>query len=235
MKKGVFVNVGLVFAILLFSMLTFSCMKILNIQIPDGVYVVGDWNGWVPTEKDRMVKEGDIYTFELPQESLNFFQSSAGKDFLVGKYKVIYKSGGRTIVTSDIYVWKDKIAGEKIKIYVDPNKMVNGQATGVGDSEKESGDWYIAGTFNNWKLEKMTYNPESGAYVLEKEVNLANATVEFKIARSTDWKPYELQYDGKSYNAGYGVNARYVAPKTGQVRLKFTFDPRFSILKCEVK
>jgi len=234
LRRRVLVKVSALFSVLFLSLAFFSCMKLLNIQIPDGVYVVGDWNGWVPTEKDRMMKEGDIYTFEIPESSLTFLPSSAGREFLVGKYKVIYKSGGRAVVTSDIYVWKDRFSDGKIKIYTDPSKMMSGQATGVGDSEKENGDWYIAGSFNGWRLEKMT-KQDSGVFTLEKDVNLANATIEFKIARSTDWKPYELQFDGKNYNAGYGINARYVSPKTGQVRLLFTFNPRFSVLKCEVK
>ncbi|HOA17912.1 MAG TPA: hypothetical protein PKI47_08380, partial [Fervidobacterium sp.] len=91
------------------------------------------------------------------------------------------------------------------------------------------------GSFNNWTLEKMTYDATEKIYYLEKSVNLTGPTVEYKIARRADWKPYELQFDGQTYNAGYGMQATFVSPKTGAVTLVFRYDPKFSILTCQLK
>lgn len=213
----------------------FSCMRILNIQIPDGVYVVGDWNGWVPRPADAMTLEGDVYKLTIPSASLTYFESSAGAPFQVSKYKVIAKLGGGTIVSSDIFVWRDKITDAGLTVYASPSVMVDGRAVGVGDSEKEVGDWFIAGNFNNWTLERMTYDGTSKVFRFERVVNLTDRNVYYKIARRPDWKPYELQFDGRIYNAGYGVNAHFTAPRTGMVRLVFKYDPKLSILTCETE
>ena len=228
------------FAVFIFVTLT-GCMKLLNLQVPDGVYVVGDWNEWMPTNNDRMNYDSqvDAYTFTLPSASITYAKTSSGDDLFVGSYKVLYKESGVTKVSSNIYVWKDNLdtseSSQTITIYATPTVMVDGKAKGVGDSEKCTGDWYIAGTFNNWALEKMTYDATNNIYYLEKSVTLTDHTVQYKMARKTDWKPYELQFDGQTYNAGYGVQATFVSPKIDAVTLVFQYDPKFSVLTCKLK
>jgi len=226
------------FAVFIFVTLT-GCMKLLNLQVPDGVYVVGDWNEWMPTNNDRMNYDSQAYTFTLPSASITYAKTSSGDDLFVGSYKVLYKESGVTKVSSNIYVWKDNLdtseSSQTITIYATPTVMVDGKAKGVGDSEKCTGDWYIAGTFNNWALEKMTYDATNNIYYLEKSVTLTDHTVQYKMARKTDWKPYELQFDGQTYNAGYGVQATFVSPKINAVTLVFQYDPKFSVLTCKLK
>jgi len=227
-------------SVLIFLALT-GCMKLLNLQVPDGIYVVGDWNGWMPTNNDKMNYDAqiDAYTFTLPSSSITYAKTSSGDNLFVGSYKVLYRQSGVTKVSSNIYVWKDNLdtseSSQTITVYATPTVMEDGKAKGVGDSEKATGDWYIGGSFNNWTLEKMTYDATENIYYLEKSVTLADPNVQYKMARNADWKPYELQYDGQTYNAGYGVQATFVSPKTGAVTLVFQYDPKFSILTCKLK
>ena len=227
-------------SVLIFLALT-GCMKLLNLQVPDGIYVVGDWNGWMPTNNDKMNYDAqiDAYTFTLPSSSITYAKTSSGDNLFVGSYKVLYRQSGVTKVSSNIYVWKDNLdtseSSQTITVYATPTIMVDGKAKGIGDSEKATGDWYIGGSFNNWTLEKMTYDATENIYYLEKSVTLTDPNVQYKMARNVDWKPYELQYDGQTYNAGYGVQATFVSPKIGAVTLVFQYDPKFSILTCKLK
>lgn len=238
-------NKSLKFLILIFSVFIFlaltGCMKLLNLQMPDGIYVVGDWNGWMPTDGDKMSYDDqvDAYTFTLPAASITYGKTSSGDNLFVGRYKVLYKESGVTKASSDIYVWKDNLdtseSSQTITVYATPTVMEDGKAKGVGDSEKSTGDWYISCSFNNWTLEKMTYDTTEKIYYLEKSVTLIDPNVQYKMARNKDWKPYELQFDGQTYNAGYGMQATFVSPKTGAVTLVFRYDPKFSILTCQLK
>jgi len=228
-------------SVFIFLALT-GCMKLLNLQVSDGIYVVGDWNGWMPTDNDEMNYNArmDAYTLTLPVASITYAKTSSGDNLFVGSYKVLYKQSGVTKVSSNIYVWKDNLdtseSSQTITVYATPTIMVDGKAKGIGDSEKATGDWYIGGSFNDWKTpEKMTYDASENIYYLEKSATVTDPNVQYKIARSTDWKPYELQYDGQTYNAGYGVQATFVSPKTGEVTLVFQYDPKFSILTCKLK
>jgi len=217
-----------------------SCMKILNLQIPDGVYVVGEWNNWVPTESDKMTisTSEDAYVFELPVASITFNPSRSGNEFLIGYYKVIYKQGRVTKVSSAIPVWKENLGSDtKLTIYATPTAMVNGLAVGVGDSEKmktAQKNWSIGGEINGWDLThgKMTWDDTNNVFVYEVK-NFAGQKKEYnyKLSRTdNDWKPWEMNYDGKKYDAGMGQDASFSLPKDGTYDLKFTYNPKFSIL-----
>jgi len=217
-----------------------SCMKVLNLQISDGVYVVGEWNDWVPTESDKMTisTSEDAYVFELPVASITFNPSRGGNEFSIGYYKVIYKQGGVTKVSSAIPVWKENMGNDsKLTIYATPTIMVNGSAVGVGDSEKlktNLKNWSIGGEINSWNLTQgvMTWDDTNKVFVYEVK-NFAGQKKEYnyKLSRTdNDWKPWEMNYDGKKYDAGMGQNASFSLPENGTYDLKFTYNPKFSIL-----
>jgi len=215
-------------------------MKILNLQIPDGVYVVGEWNNWVPTESDKMTisTSEDAFVFELPVASITFNPSRSGNEFSIGYYKVIYKQGGVTKVSSAIPVWKENLGSDtKLTIYATPTAMVNGLAVGVGDSEKmktAQKNWSIGGEINNWNLTQgvMTWDDTNKVFVYEVK-NFAGQKKEYKYKLSrtdNEWKPWEMNYDGKKYDAGMGQDASFSLPEDGTYDLKFTYNPKFSIL-----
>lgn len=217
-----------------------SCMKVLNLQIPDGVYVVGDWNEWVPTENDKMTfsTSEDAYVFELPVASITFNPSRSGNDFSIGYYKVIYKQGGVTKVSSAIPVWKENLDSDtKLTIYATPTIMTNGLAVGVGDSEKmktAQKSWSIGSEINNWNLAQgvMTWDDTNKVFVYEK-TNFTGQKKEYKYKLSrtdNDWKPWEMNFDGKKYDAGPEQDASFSLPEAGTYDLKFTYNPKFSIL-----
>ena len=217
-----------------------SCMKVLNLQISDGVYVVGEWNNWVPTESDKMTLSTSekAYVFELPVASITFNPSRSGNEFLIGYYKVIYKQGGVTKVSSAIPVWKENLGSDtKLTIYATPTAMVNGLAVGVGDSEKmktAQKSWSIGGEINSWNLTQgvMTWDETNKVFVYEVK-NFAGQKKEYKYKLSrtdNDWKPWEMNYDGKKYDAGMGQDASFSLPENGTYDLKFTYNPKFSIL-----
>jgi len=226
-----------------------SCMKILNLQISDGVYVVGEWNDWVPTESDKMrfsPSEG-AYVFELPVASVTFNPSESGNEFSIGYYKVIYKQGGVTKVSSAIPVWKENLGSDtKLTIYATPTAMVNGLAVGVGDSEKmktTQKSWSIGGEINSWKPSQgvMTWDSTNEVFVYEvKDFAGQKKEYKYKLSRTDtrtddDWKPWEMNYDGKKYGAGMGEDASFSLPEDGTYDLKFTYNPKFSILEVTYK
>ncbi|PLV60445.1 hypothetical protein AS005_04005 [Thermotoga sp. KOL6] len=210
---------------LLVMFLFSGCMTLLNIKLPDGVYVVGDFTNGVPKPEYKMELQGGVYTLELSSSVLTFENNIAW-------YQVVMVVDGKPMkASSGIPIWSEKI-GDTITIYASSDLMEDGTAKGVGDSEKETGPWYCAGNFNNWTLEEMTY--QNGKFVLETGCFVTSGqTIEYKIARNSDWIPYEEQFDGVSYNAGYGENAVFVADKDGTLVIEF--DPRFSLLKAYVK
>lgn len=239
MYKMLFLLIFPVVVLFIFGTVS-SCMKILNLQIPDGVYVVGEWNDWVPTESDKMTISTleDAYVFELPVASITFNPSRSGNEFLIGYYKVIYKQGGVTKVSSAIPVWKENLGSDtKLTIYATPTMMVNGSAVGVGDSEKlktSLKNWSIGGEVNNWNLTQgvMTWDDTNKVFVYEVK-NFAGQKKEYKYKLSrtdNDWKPWEMNYDGKKYDAGMGQDASFSLPEDGTYDLKFTYNPKFSIL-----
>ncbi|QAV34163.1 hypothetical protein SAMN04488510_10518 [Fervidobacterium changbaicum] len=220
-----------------------SCMKLLNLQLPDGAYVVGEWNGWVPTEADKMTysSEEDAYVFELPVASVTFNPSRSGPQFSIGWYKVIYKQGGVTKVSSAIPVWKENLGSDtKLTIYATPTAMVNGQAVGVGDSEKFKTalkNWSIGGEINGWNLSQGQMNWDSAKKVfLYERTNFTGEKKEYKYKLSrtdNDWKPWEMNYDGKKYDAGMGQDASFSLPEAGTYDVTFTYNPKFSILEVK--
>ncbi|UXF01313.1 hypothetical protein IB67_07130 [Fervidobacterium riparium] len=234
----------LVFVLFLFLLGTASsCMRILNLQLPDGVYVVGEWNGWVPTESDRMSYSSteNAYVFELPVASITFNPSRSGSEFSIGWYKVIYKSDGVTKVSSAIPVWKENLGSDaKLTIYATPTTMENGLAKGVGDSEKFKTiqkTWSIGGELNNWTLAQgvMTWDDTNKVFVYEKtNFSVTKSEYKFKLSRTdNDWKPWELNFDGKKYDAGMGQDGSVTFPENGTYDIKITYNPKFSLLKVE--
>ncbi|MGQ9855654.1 MAG: hypothetical protein ACUVQF_02885 [Fervidobacterium sp.] len=241
-RKILFSMLGL--AVFFFALGTVSsCMKILNLQLPDGVYVVGEWNGWVPTESDGMSYSGteDAYVFELPVASITFNPSRSGNEFSIGWYKVIYKDGSVTKVSSAIPVWKENLGSDaKLTIYATPTAMENGLAKGVGDSEKFKTiqkTWSIGGEFNNWTLAQgvMTWDDTNKVFVYEKtNFSVTKSEYKFKLSRTdTDWKPWELNFDGKKYDAGMGQDGSVTFPENGTYDIKIIYNPKFSLLKVE--
>ncbi len=207
-------------------------MVLFNLSLPEGVYIVGAWNNWVPTDNDKMSLDGGIYKITIPATALEYQDGSEGK---VGWYKVIYVSTTKTVVSSSLPITTYSLGSDtQITIYATPTLMKDGFAIGVGDSVKEKGDWYLASEINNWQHEKMT--KEGEVFVLEKEDYTINKDkITFKIARKTDWKPYEEQFDGKNYNAGMGQDASYkFKNEIGKtVNLRFIYNPKFSTLTVE--
>ncbi|WP_048810869.1 hypothetical protein [Thermotoga petrophila] len=211
-------------ALLLITFLS-GCMTLLNIKLPDGVYVVGDFSNGVPSSEYKMALQGDFYTLELPSSVLSFENDIAW-------YQVVVVENGKPVkTTSEIPLWK-QLVGATVTIYATPNLMENDTAKGVGDSEKETPPWYCAGDFNNWTLEEMTY--QDGKFVLNTGRTVSSGeTIQYKIARNTDWTPYEEQFDGTSYEAGYGKNATFTADKDGTFVIEF--DPKTSTLQAYVE
>lgn len=206
-------------------------MKLFNLSLEPGIYVVGEWNNWIPTENDRMYLNNGIYEIELPVASITFSPGSNGN---IGWYKVVYVGTNETKIQSSIPVWQENLGvATSITIYASPDLMRDGFAFGAGDSEKETGDWYCAGEFNNWQLAPMNKIDGKFVYTLEISVNQGDSFY-YKIARNLDWKPYEEQFDGKNYNAGYGQDAYFVADKSG-TSIVIEYDPKLSILKAYVK
>jgi hypothetical protein len=221
----------LIIALAIITFLFFGCMRLFNLTLNPGIYVVGEWNNWIPTESDQMTLKNGIYEFELPVASITFSPGSSGN---IGWYKVIYIGTTETKIQSSVPVWKENLAdATSITIYASPNLMYDGYAVGAGDSEKEMGDWYCAGEFNDWTLSIMTKSGEKFVYEIEKEVSTGDSFY-FKIARNTDWKPYEEQFDGKNYNAGYGQDGYFIADKSGS-SIVVEYYPKLSILKAFVK
>jgi len=202
-----------------------GCMTLLNIKLPDGVYVVGDFSNGVPSPEYKMTLQGGFYTLELPSSVLNFENDIAW-------YQVVVVENGEVVKTSSgIPLWK-QLVGESVTVYATPNLMENNTAKGVGDSEKETPPWYCAGDFNNWAPEKMTL--QDGKFILNTGYTISSGeTVNYKIARSEGWKPYEEQFDGTSYNAGYGMDATFTADKDGTLVIEY--DPRTSTLQARVE
>ncbi|PLV57209.1 hypothetical protein AS006_02640 [Thermotoga sp. SG1] len=202
-----------------------GCMTLLNIKLPDGVYVVGDFSNGVPNPEYKMTLQGDFYTLELSSSVLNFENDIAW-------YQVVVVENGEVVKTSSgIPLWK-QLVGDSVTVYATPNLMENNTAKGVGDSEKETPPWYCAGDFNNWAPEEMTL--QDGKFILNTGYTIsASETVKYKIARSEDWKPYEEQFDGTSYNAGYGMDATFTADKDGTLVIEY--DPRTSTLQARVE
>lgn len=219
-------------SILISVFLFFGCMSLFNLSLEAGIYVAGDWNNWVPTDLDKMtLSEDGLYIFELPVSSITFSEGSTGN---IGWYKVIYVSPAETKIQSSVPIWKENLEdATSVTIYASPNLMHDGYAVGAGDSEKETGDWYCAGDFNDWTLTKMTKNGEKFVYEASKDVYKGDSFY-YKIARNTDWKPYEEQFDGKNYKAGYGQDAYFVADKSGS-SIVVEYYPKLSILKAFVK
>ena len=117
-------------------------MTLLNIKLPDGVYVVGDFSNGVPSSEYKMALQGDFYTLELPSSVLSFEDDIAW-------YQVVVVENGKTVKTSSgIPLWK-QLVGTTVTIYATPDLMENNTAKGVGDSEKEKSPWRCAGSFNN--------------------------------------------------------------------------------------
>jgi hypothetical protein len=210
----------------------FGCMTLFNLSLEPGIYVAGDWNNWVPKELDKMTLSDDLYIFELPISSITFSEGSSGN---IGWYKVIYVSPSETKIQSSVPVWKENLGdATSITIYASPNLMHDGYAVGAGDSEKEMGNWYCAGGFNNWRnLTLMRKDGEKFVYEVSKEVSKGDSFY-YKIARNDDWKPYEEQFDGKNYNAREGQDAYFVADKSGS-SIVLEYYPKLSILKAFVK
>lgn len=208
-------------------------MLLFNLSLPDGVYVVGDWNGWEPSEKDRMEKVKDHFEKEIPVASFTFYPSEDDPADHIGWYKVVYVRSGEAIVSSSIPVWKENLKdATRITVYASPSLIKDGFATGVGDSGKMMGDWYAAGDFNSWTPTVMERKEELFVYTVERSGNEGD-TVKYKIARSNTWKPYETQYDGKHYHAGYGQDAIFTADSTYS-ELMIIYDPKFSLLEMRV-
>lgn len=231
----------LIIAIL--TLLLFSgCMKLLNLQIPDGIYVVGEWNNWVPTYSDRMIYNVDekCYTFELPTASITFKPSRSGSEYSIGWYKVLYKEGGITKVSSAIPVWKENLNSDNLLIYASPTLMINGQPKGVGDSEKfkvTQSKWYVGGEFNDWKPSngEMVWDETKGAYTyILSNFNATKREYQFKVTRNVvDWKPWEFNFDGKKYDAGFD-NAILTLERTGIVDITIIFNPKYSLIEASV-
>ncbi|MDK2886861.1 MAG: hypothetical protein PWP54_1439 [Thermosipho sp. (in: thermotogales)] len=206
-------------------------MSLFNLSLDPGIYVAGDWNNWIPTELDKMSLDNGLFSFELPVSSITFTEGSLGQ---IGWYKVIYIGINETKIQSSVPVWKENLGeATSITIYASPNLMHDGYAVGAGDSEKEMGDWYCAGEFNNWTLSIMAKDGDKFVYEIEKEVSVGDSFY-YKIARSSDWKPYEEQFDGKNYNAGYGQDGYFIADKSGS-SIVVEYYPKLSILKAFVK
>ncbi|MBB6062713.1 hypothetical protein HNP65_001165 [Thermosipho japonicus] len=209
----------------------FGCMTLFNLSLDSGMYVAGDWNNWMPTEKDKMQLNNGFYMFELPVSSITFTEGSSGH---IGWYKVIYVGTGESKIQSSVPVWQENLGdATSITIYASPNLMHDGYAVGAGDSEKEMGDWYCAGEFNSWTLSKMSKVDDKYVYEIEREVSKGEGFY-FKIARNSDWKPWEEQFDGKNYNAGMGQDGYFVADKDGS-SIVVEYYPQLSILKAFVK
>ncbi|MBO8161836.1 MAG: hypothetical protein H0Z24_09420 [Thermosipho sp. (in: Bacteria)] len=206
-------------------------MKLLNLSLTPGIYVAGEWNNWIPTESDRMILKDGEYQYVLPVASITFLPGSQGN---IGWYKVIYIEAGESKVQSSVPIWYENLLDATVvTIYASPNIMYDGYAVGAGDSEKMLGEWYCAGDFNSWSLAKMSKVGEKFVLTIDKEVN-AGDSYYYKIARNTDWKPYEEQFDGKNYNAGYGQDALFIADKAGS-SIVVEYDPKYSILRAYVK
>ncbi|MGC8902345.1 MAG: hypothetical protein ACP5KD_03200 [Fervidobacterium sp.] len=219
-----------------------GCMKLLNLQIPDGIYVVGEWNGWVPSDSDRMIYNDTekCYVFELPTASMVFNQSRSGSEYSIGWYKVLYKAGGTTKVSSAIPVWKENLNSDTLTIYASPTLIINDQPRGVGDSEKFKviqSKWYVGGEFNNWNLStgEMTWDETRQVFVYTlSNFNATKKDYQFKVTRNVrDWKPWEFNFDGKKYDAGFD-NAKLSLEGTGTVDIEITLNPKYSLIKTSV-
>ncbi|MFN6991516.1 MAG: hypothetical protein ACK4MM_02210 [Fervidobacterium sp.] len=241
----ILISIFSVLIILLILIFTSGCMKLLNLQVPDGIYIVGEWNDWTPTEDFKMTFSDteNCYIFELPIASITFKPSRSGNEYSIAWYKVVYKESGITKVSGGVPIWKENVQENenKVTIYASPTLIKNGQPYGVGDSEKFSvkeSKWYVGGEFNNWNLQngEMIWDSEKKVFKFTlTNFNAAQKSYKFKITRNVgDWKPWEFNYDGTKYDAGFD-NATLSLGNTGIVDIEITFDPKKSIIGQKVE
>ncbi|KAF2956585.1 hypothetical protein [Marinitoga sp. 38H-ov] len=201
----------IVLLILIISlMLIFSgcMMKLLNLSIPEGIYVGYDGNNWLQTDNKNIVENSKfiydenlkLYKVTIDASKINFNEvDNDGNKFYIGYYKVFYVKNDGNIVSDSIPVLKSGLLDNQINIYLDVDKLSNGKGVGVGDDTKLNMNWYVAGSFNNWTPEQMNKVSNHFEIEINKEYKKGE-NIEYKIPASTTWKPWQMIFNGEVYS-----------------------------------
>ncbi|WP_129408716.1 hypothetical protein [Marinitoga lauensis] len=182
-------------------------MKVLNLSVPEGLYVGYDGNNWLQGNKTLIENSKFIYDDSLKLYKATIDASeivfneidNGGEKFNIGYYKVYYVKSDGNVVSDSIPILKSALSQNNIKIYLYLNKLENGKGVGVGDDTKLNMSWYAAGTFNNWTPAKMNKVNDYFEIEIDKAYNKGD-NIEYKIPASNNWKPWQMIFNGEVYS-----------------------------------
>ncbi|NUV00092.1 hypothetical protein XO12_08325 [Marinitoga sp. 1154] len=199
-----------VLILLFFSVFLFSgcLMKVLDLSVPEGIYVGYDGNNWLQTD-DKTLIENSKFTYD---ENLKLYKATIdasniifneidnnGNKFNIGYYKVYYVKSDGNIVSDSIPILKSAVTQNQITVYLNLDKLEAGKAVGVGDDTKLNMNWYAAGTFNNWTPKQMNNMGDYFEITINSSYNKGD-NIEYKIPVSTTWMPWQMIYNGEVYS-----------------------------------
>lgn len=214
-------------------------MKLLNLSVPEGIYVGYDGNNWLQTDDINTIENSKfiydenlkLYKVTIDASKMNFNEiDNEGSKFYIGYYKVFYVKNDGNIVSDSIPVLKSALSNNQITVYLDIDKLTSGKAIGVGDDTKLNMDWYAAGTFNDWSPEKMNKVNNHFEIEIDNSYN-KEENIEYKIPASITWKPWQTIFNGEVYSDS-SQNQIYTF-KNNVNGFKIKFYPLISYIEIE--
>lgn len=225
MRKKIFFIISVIMTAFLLS----GClMNLLNLNLPDGIYIGYSKNNNLPSDTDILTYDASesVYYKAVNTSDLVYQEIKNDNDTFFISYYTIYiidKDGNR--ISSSVPVLKrtvdDNNLGE-ITVYADISKIKNGLSLGIGDTTKLYSDWYLRGGFNSWAEGKMTKNGNKFIYSVTASYKEGDI-IEYKISPSDSWKPWQFIYNGEIYSNS-SENTKYTVKKDTE-KIDITFSP----------
>lgn len=214
-------------------------MKILNLSVPEGIYVGYDGNNWLQTDDNNIIEKSKfvydenlkLYKATIDASEIDFNEiDNDGSKFYIGYYKVFNVKSDGNIVSDSIPILKSALSSNQVTVYLNLDKLVNSKAIGVGDDTKLNMNWYAAGTFNNWSPELMNKVNNHFEIEIDNTYNKGE-NIEYKIPVSTTWKPWQMIFNGDVYSDS-SQNKIYTF-KNNVTGFKIKFYPLISYVEIE--
>ena len=195
-----------------------------------GYYIAGSFDGWqnvVGNSAYKMTKNASgIYTLTttLPSTTGQYMYKVIG---YTGTQVIWY--GGPNSNASNANV---PVKSGNVIFYFDPS-IASGSPSGgssdigIGDTTKESMNWYFASDLDNWKFATMTYigNGIFAATITRPATNDYAGAYGYKILPQPSWSTTPVSLTQYYFNGGYGgysgANGTIIAPQTTTIVVDF--------------
>ncbi len=191
-----------------------------NGWIATPTYIIGDFTNWATNSNYRMKYDPSSKTYSL---TVSISSTTSTLTYEINRYVVeqVYKSEVIEYGYQPI-----PVSSGNVTFYFNQSMVKPFTSLGIGDSSKESMNWYFTGNVNNWNFSQMQASGTTFIATVATTDIFEPGTYEFKITPQATFStatPYMMPYYfNNSYGAYYLSNGSFsIATPSNTIVIKF--------------